>query len=238
MRIEIADLEENTVKLTIPVLGKNQEILESNKRNSTDHYITANKPNNYKLGTTNVYFPANTFYEDFYLNLEHQSDTVMIHDNSVPAHRKFTVSFDVSKYRDEELKHMFIARLDKKGKPNYMPTFKRGSQFTTKTRHLGTYTLAKDTIPPKIRPKNFKNKQWLTNYRYLSLHISDDLSGVESYEATLNGEWILMEYEPKKRTITYNFDDKILDQKQCELKVVVTDNVGNATTFNSSFYRN
>ena len=238
VRIEIADLEENTVKLTIPVLGKNQEILESNKRNSTDHYITANKPNNYKLGTTNVYFPANTFYEDFYLNLEHQSDTVMIHDNSVPAHRKFTVSFDVSKYRDEELKHMFIARLDKKGKPNYMPTFKRGSQFTTKTRHLGTYTLAKDTIPPKIRPKNFKNKQWLTNYRYLSLHISDDLSGVESYEATLNGEWILMEYEPKKRTITYNFDDKILDQKQCELKVVVTDNVGNATTFNSSFYRN
>ncbi len=46
-----------------------------------------------------------------------------------------------------------------------------------------------------------------------------------------------MEYEPKNNTITYNFDDKILDQKQCDLKVVVTDNVGNSTTFTSSFFR-
>ena len=119
-----------------------------------------------------------------------------------------------------------------------MSTYKRGNTFSTKTRQLGRFTLATDTIPPKIRPKNFKNKQWLTNYKYLSLKISDDLSGIDTYSATLNGEWILMEYEPKNSTITYNFDDKILDQKQCELKVTVTDNVGNTTTFSSSFYRN
>ncbi len=119
-----------------------------------------------------------------------------------------------------------------------MSTYKRDANFSTKTRSLGTFTLARDTIAPKIRAKNFKNNQWLTNYRYLSLHISDDLSGVNSYEATLNGEWILMEYEPKTSTLTYNFDDKILDRKQCELKVTVTDNVGNTTTFESSFYRN
>ena len=238
VQIDIADLKGNTVKLRVPILGKRQEILKPREKNSSDQYLTAHKPNNYKLGSAEVYFPAKTFYEDFYINLKHSSDTVMIHDNSVPAHRKFTVSFDVSKYKDQELEKVFIARLDKSGKPNYMPTFKRGTQFTTKTRHLGTYTLASDTIPPKIRPKNFKNKQWLTNYRYLSLQISDNLSGIDTYEATLNGEWILMEYEPKRSTITYNFDDKILDQKQCELKVIVTDNVGNTTTFNSSFYRN
>ena len=94
-----------------------------------------------------------------------------------------------------------------------------------------------DTIAPKIRAKNFKDKQWLNNYSYLSLMISDDFSGVDSYTATLNGEWILMEYEPKNRTITYNFDDKILDQKKCVLEVVVTDNVGNSTAFASTFYR-
>ena len=82
-----------------------------------------------------------------------------------------------------------------------------------------------------------KEKQWLNNYSYLSLRISDDLSGIDTYSATLNGEWILMEYEPKKKTITYNFDDKILDQKKCQLEVVVTDNVGNSTTFTSTFYR-
>ncbi len=97
--------------------------------------------------------------------------------------------------------------------------------------------MVKDTIAPKIRAKNFKEKQWLNNYKYLSLAISDDLSGVDTYSATLNGKWILMEYEPKTNTLTYNFDDKILNQKQCVLKVTVTDNVGNENTLSTTFFR-
>jgi hypothetical protein len=46
-----------------------------------------------------------------------------------------------------------------------------------------------------------------------------------------------MEYEPKTNTLTYNFDDIILNKKQCELKVVGTDNVGNTTEFTVNFYR-
>ncbi len=238
VEIEIADLEGNVAKLLIPLEGRTQEIVKSKEEEASENFLIASKPNNYKLGSASVYFPANTFYQDFYIDLEQGSDTIKIHDSRVPAHKRFTVSFDITKYPPEERKKLFIARLDRYGKPNYMSTFKRGTTFTTRTRHLGTYTLARDTVPPKVRSKNFKNKQWLTNYRYLSIHISDDLSGIADYNATLNGDWILMEYEPKTKTLTYNFDDKILDKKQCELKVVVTDNVGNTTTFNSSFYRN
>jgi superfamily II DNA or RNA helicase len=132
---------------------------------------------------------------------------------------------------------MFIARLDSKLNPNHATTYKRGNTFTTRTRNLGTYTLAKDTIAPQIRTKNFMEKQWLNNYKYLSVHISDDLSGVDTYTATLNGEWILMEYEPKRNTLTYNFDDRILDKKQCVLNISVTDNVGNKNTLTTTFYR-
>ena len=238
VEIEIADLHNNVLKLIIPVEGKQQEILKERNNQQTENFLIAGRPNNYKLGKTSVFFPANTFYDDFHIDLEYKADTVKIHDNSVPAHRNFTVSFDVEEHEAAKRNKMFIARLDKRGKPNYMSTYKRGTTFSTKTRNLGTFTLALDTIAPKIRAKNFKDNQWLTNYRYLSLQISDDLSGVDTYEATLNGEWILMEYEPKRKTLTYNFDDKILDKKQCELKVIVTDNVGNTSTFNSSFYRN
>ncbi len=238
VEIVISDLAGNQVKLLIPVEGKREGIVNTVDKPSTENFIVAAKSNNFSLGDASVYFPANTFYEDFYIDLEHRADTIKVHNNSVPAHKRFTLSFDISKYPKEERIKMFIARLDKRGRPNYVSTFKRDQNFTAKVRHLGTYTLARDTIPPKIRPKNFKSKQWLTNYRYLRLHISDDLSGVDTYQATINGEWILMEYEPKTSTLTYNFDDKILDQKQCELKVTVTDNVGNSTTFNSNFYRN
>ena len=231
------DYEDNLTKVIIPVEGKKETVKIPEEVIKTDNYLIAKKPNNYDLGAAKVYFPANTFYEDFYIDLEKSEDTVRIHNSRVPAHRNFTITFDVSKYEKEERKKMFIARLDRKNKANYASTYKRGNTFTTRTRNLGTYTLAKDTIAPKIRSKNFKENQWLNNYSYLSLMISDDLSGIDTYNAKLNGEWILMEYEPKKNTITYNFDDKILNEKKCELEVIVTDNVGNSTTFTSTFYR-
>lgn len=233
----IHDLEGNLTKVIIPIEGKREPIKVEKEHNKTENYVIAKRPNNYDLGLAKVYFPSNTFYEDFYIDLKKGKDTVTIHNNRVPAHRNFTITFDTSKYSEEERKQLFIARLDKYLKPSYASTYKRGTIFTTRTRNLGTYTLVKDTIAPKIRPKNFKHKQWLNNYRYLSLQISDDLSGVDTYSATLNGEWILMEYEPKTKTLTYNFDDRILDKKQCELKVIVKDNVGNSNSFDVSFFR-
>ncbi|TLF40353.1 M23 family metallopeptidase [Maribacter aurantiacus] len=238
LQLLISDFKGNKVTLNIPVEGKKEEIKIEKEDDRTDYYVIAKKPNNYDLGGAKVYFPENTFYEDFYIDLKKGQDTVTIHRNTVPAHRNFTITFDVDKYPEEERKQLFIARLDERLNPSYLNTYKRGNTFTARTRNLGTYTLAKDTVPPTIRTKNFKEKQWLNNYRYLSVHISDDLSGVDSYSATLNGEWILMEYEPKTNTLTYNFDDTILDKKQCVLEVTVTDNVGNTSTLATPFYRN
>jgi hypothetical protein len=237
VQIDIKDLQDNTVRVLIPVEGVREPLLREKEEKRTPYFLQSDRPNNYDLGIARVYFPENTFYEDFYLDLEPGQDTVRIHNNTVPAHKNFTIAFDASRYPPDDRKQLFIAHLDINGRPQYMNTYKNGTSFSTRTRQLGTYTLAKDTVPPKVRPRNFKEKQWLTNYRYLSLRISDDLSGINSYRATINGEWILMEYEPKTSTLTYNFDDVILDKKQCQLEVVVTDNAGNSTTFNSSFFR-
>lgn len=233
----ISDIAGNTTKLIIPVEGKKEMAKKFKTDKTSSDFILADKPNNFDLGAAKVYFPANTFYDDFYIDLKKGDDTVVIHDNSVAAHRNFTISFDPSKYPPSERDQMFIAHLDENRRPSYSKTYKRDGSFTTRTRTLGTYTLAKDSVAPSITPKNFKERQWLSNYSYLSLTITDDLSGIDTYSATLNGEWILMEYEPKTNTITYNFDDKILNATECELKVTVTDNVGNSSTFISTFFR-
>ena len=237
VEILMKDIRNNTTKVVIPVEGKKEALKITKKEEKTDTYLIAKRPNTYDLGVAQVYFPANTFYEDFYIDLEKGTDTVKIHDSSVPAQLNFTITFDTSKYSEDDLKQLFIGRLDSDLSASYYSTYKRGSTFSTRTRDLGTYALVKDSIAPKVRAKNFKEKQWLSNYKYLSIEISDDLSGINTYSATLNGKWILMEYEPKNKTLTYNFDANILDQKQCELEVIVTDNVGNSTTFKSSFFR-
>jgi hypothetical protein len=235
--LEIRDFAGNMTQLKIPVEGIRDPLQMAAEKHAIDTYVKASRPNNYDLGAAKVYFPANTFYEDFHIRLRSGADTVTIHDNTVPAHRNFTITFDTSRYIADARKNLFIARLDEDLNPSYSTTYKRGNTFTTRTRKFGAYTLASDTIPPRVWAKNFRENQWLNNYRYLRFHISDNLSGIATYSAMLNGQWILMEYEPKSNSLTYNFDDKILDQTSCELELVVTDKVGNTATFRSTFYR-
>jgi hypothetical protein len=47
-----------------------------------------------------------------------------------------------------------------------------------------------------------------------------------------------MEYDNKTRKITHYFDDGIVAEGANDLIVVVTDNVGNSTTFETKFFRN
>ena len=233
----ISDIKGNDIKVTIPIEGVKNPVKIAKQENITKHFINADKPNSFDLEAAKVYFPSGTFYNDFYIDLKKGKDTVTVHNETVSAHRNFTITFDVAKYSKKEQKQLFIARLDEKLEPRHYKTYKRNNTFSARSRTFGTYTIAKDTVAPTIKPRNFKEKQWLNNYRYLSLGITDDLSGIKSYSATLNGKWILMEYEPKLNTLTYNFDDKIEGETKCDLKVIVTDNVGNTNTFEQTFYR-
>ena len=159
VELVIKDFEGNVTKAIIPVEGKKEAVVVEKDEEKTENYVIAKKPNNYDLVGAKVYFPANTFYDNFYIDLEKGEDTVTIHNSRVAAHRNFTITFDVEKYSADERNQMFIARLDSRLRPHHSSTYKRGNTFTTRTRNLGTYTLAKDTVAPTIRPKNFKDQK-------------------------------------------------------------------------------
>lgn len=103
---------------------------------------------------------------------------------------------------------------------------------------LGQYKLALDTIVPVIKiAKSIEGKK-LDNQKLLQVSISDGLSGVKSYNGYLNGKWILMEYDNKTGLLTHDFSDGIVADGDNELKVVVVDNVGNSSIFETHFLRN
>ena len=90
----ISDIEQNQTRVIIPLEGKNEAAKIPRDNSKTENFIIANKPNNFDLEAAKVYFPANTFYEDFYIDLKKGRDTVKIHNDQVAAHRNFTISFD------------------------------------------------------------------------------------------------------------------------------------------------
>ena len=110
-------------------------------------------------------------------------------------------------------------------------------KLTAKVKVLGDFKLAQDTIAPKIFAPDFKEGEALDNRETFSLKMSDDLSGIATFDAWLNGKWALMRYDYKTKTIRHFFSDGIVADGRNELKVVVTDNVGNSTTFETHFFR-
>jgi murein DD-endopeptidase MepM/ murein hydrolase activator NlpD len=235
-RIEVSDYFENKTIIDIPIVYSSKPALIPEEIKTTKYFVKAKSDSNFEKDNVSVYFPAGTFYDDFYLNFDVKNEMLYLHEDVVPAHTNFTISFEDTKSSENDKKKMFIASVSG-NKLSYNTTKLVGNTFTCKTKTLGQFTLAKDTIAPKITiAKSIENK-WLTDKKSIQLTISDDFSGVKTYNGYLNDTWVLFEYEPKTKKLTHTFDDTLLIEGQNKLKVVVTDNVGNSTIFETQFFR-
>ena len=70
----------------------------------------------------------------------------------------------------------------------------------------------------------------------ITIKITDNLSGIGSYRATIDGEWVLMTYDAKNDLLKYNFDDKITIGNHT-FRLTVKDKVGNKSLFVADFNR-
>lgn len=238
-RIDIKDYKGNTTELEIPIFGKAKVSENKNDTAITQKHLIKNQETTIlKEHTVQITFYPNTVYEDILIDFAMQGDTIQLHKDIVPLQKNFVINYDISAYKDIDKSKLFIARLyGYYKKPSYVNTKQKGDTLTARSKTLGLYTLASDTIPPKIKPVNFTNKKWLSKYRYLKVKISDDLSGISKYRATVNGKWILMEYDYKTNTLTHDFNDNVVTDTENNLKIIVTDNVGNSSTFEAIFFR-
>ncbi len=235
--IKVTDFKGNEKVVRIPIKGQISDQIKKREVQETDYLASASNGLSAKGHTMDVYIPEGSLYEDAYLDINFSEDMVEVHRDEIPLHKNFTIGFDVSEYPAEDREQLFIARLSDYGRPIYSTTYKKGNRFTTGTRTFGKYFLSKDTIAPKVNPVNFYDGQWISNNETLKVKISDDLSGINDYRATVNGKFILMEYEYKNNTLTHYFSDDVLTETENDLKVIVTDNVGNTTTYTSRFFR-
>ncbi len=106
-----------------------------------------------------------------------------------------------------------------------------------RTRTFGTYFIAVDTIPPRLTAR-FEEGASLADREELVVTVTDDFSGVESYSATIDGKWALLEYDPKTNRLIHRFDNQRWPQGATRrLEVRATDAKGNQTTLRRSYRR-
>jgi len=202
----------------------------------TPYFVKAANDHNYSKNNVSVFIPANAFYEDFYMDFDVKDSVLFLHNPTVPVHTSVTVSFDVKHLSKELLQKTFIAGFSAK-KITYNSSYMEDGRLTAKVRTLGNFKLAQDTIAPRIYDLSFKEGNSLDDRKNFAMRISDNLAGIATFDAWLNGKWILMHYDYKTNTIFHNFSDGIVADGKNDLKVTVTDNVGNSTTFETHFFR-
>ncbi len=235
-RIEVADFFGNKSEITVPIQYDSSVALIPAEPFVSNYFLVANKDNIFEKENASVFFPAGAFYDDFALNFDVRDKILYLHDDSVPAHSNFTISLTDTTLSKELLEKTFIARLDGE-QINYNSTYRKDSVFSAKVKTLGKYKLVIDTLAPKVSIVKPIEGKWVSQDA-IRLQISDTGSGIKTYNGFLNGQWVLFEYDNKTRTITHYFNDDFLLNGANELKVIVTDAMGNSTTFETHFFRN
>ncbi|MSQ78482.1 MAG: M23 family metallopeptidase [Flavobacteriaceae bacterium] len=86
-----------------------------------------------------------------------------------------------------------------------------------------------DFSPPTIKPTNI-NKKVKVKGDFINFEIKDKLSGIGSYRGTLDGKWVLMDYDAKNDWLTYIFDENTPKGKLL-FHLVVKDKKDNMTVW-------
>jgi len=190
-----------------------------------------------------LYIPKNAFYQTIDLKIEEKKDTLVIAKIALPQRKGFELNVAIPEALDSlQRQQLSLAIYDpeeekEEKKLRYVWTAKKDSILQTKYAYPGQYILTKDSLAPTIKPLNFKDQQWMSNYKFLEIVVDDEFSGIKSYRATMNGQWILMEHEPKDNTLIYDFSDIEFDQAQLDFELEVEDQVGNQSGFKATIFR-
>jgi len=254
--IELFDFNQNRTLITVPILGgentlsynsaKTNEALGSKQsksiENSIDDWsnlveIPHTSATSWSEGNFSIFFPKECFYESTALNLSVSGEQLYMDKDQYPLYKPVKITYRGDHLSTEDLAHAYIARLDAYGKPIHQNTSRQGTQLEANVSKLGQYGVFFDYTPPTITMKTPAEGQWFSTAKKLKVIIKDSESGIADYRATINDRFVLMEYDYKTNTLTYDFSDAVVDEAAHNLKVVVLDNAGNSATFERLFYR-
>lgn len=231
--IEVSDYHNNTSYIEAYFTGTNS----TSKPPVKSYNISPDQDYLYDFGDKSVYFPKRSFFDSVSISVINESKILSVGENIYPLQKAYEVRFKVLEEDSLIQKQSFIATVNSKNQTSFFSAAQKDGNWTGKSNVLAAYTLSRDSVPPEIKPLNFKNKQWLSDYSYLRLKLSDDYTGIQKYCGEINGRWILLEHEPKDNTLIYDFNDLEIEEALHQLKITAEDQVGNTSELIMDFYR-
>jgi len=189
-----------------------------------------------------VHFPAGALYDTLFLAYKVRSDirtflspVHSVHDETVAVHDRYRISILPDTVLAGMEGKMCLAMLDGKGNPTYIGGDLRYGFVSADVNKLGDYVVTVDTLPPSVKP-SFASGANLTGKQLFTVTISDDFSGIKSYDTMIDGRWVLAEYDAKNNLLIYRPETPVIKENTLhKMELTVTDNRGNRSVLKSEF---
>jgi len=244
VKIVVTDADDNRSVLTFQVKAKSENLLAV--KGSSDKNINVmpyDQVNRFSADNVSVNIPAGALYDtlDFSYKKEEGtagmfSDLHCISDKFTPVHRAYWLSIKPSSVLAGKVSKMLIVQLGDDQKKSPVKSTWDGEHFSAEVLSFGRFYIGIDTIPPVISTNDMHPGVNLTGRKEITFRITDDLSGIKSYEPTIDGNWALFEYDQKNDMLIYRFDEiRIKKGSEHNLSLKVTDNKDNSSVYKCNF---
>lgn len=202
-------------------------------------YIYPNKTNTFSKGNYSFTIPKWAVYDTILMGTATKYSTrkdlyakpVKVMRTDIPLHKKFTIKFKPDVPKGVNTKKLVVVKLSGRGlryRSSIGGTYSNG-WISASTKSFGTFSVSVDTIPPVISGyKKYGNT--------IRVKITDNLAGVDTYNAYIDGKWWLMEMDGKTSRIKGILPDDLAKGKH-ELKIVVTDGRNNKKVFTKTIIK-
>ncbi|HLO57955.1 MAG TPA: M23 family metallopeptidase [Lentimicrobium sp.] len=236
VKVVVADSKNNESILRFIVKATGKPVKSASEPGAADQsglLFTINKLNTFAIPGMRISLPGKCLYDSIRFRYSEQaplpnslSRIYQVHKPEVPLQDYFDLSVKTDTLTGIPSSRLTVVRLNAQNKPSAAGGKYENGFMRVKVRDFGRYAVMADTIAPVIKGVNITNGIDISGLKNLKVTISDNLSGIKSYRATLNGSWILMDYDAKNRLLTYEKDALLLPGENVMI-LTVTDGVGN-----------
>ena len=237
----LSDYFGNTAKYSLTLDGVKQEIplVETPREN----ILSWAKSNFFSRAGLDLLIPKSSLYTDVVLNFEVSPPTdstlspryqLVAPSDYQPLHRWADLNLRVTKGDGLDASKLFVARVTNSGKFIYLGGRYEEGFMKTRIRDLGTFTVAVDSIPPKVSP--IQKANWGKRGE-IRLKAQDKESGIKSYRGVIDGVYALFYLDIMPGELKCKLDPKRIKKgRNHRLDLEVMDNCGNITLIEENFY--
>lgn len=234
VEVRLMDFAGNTSSFTFKLFGDFVEDTSS----SNSQWLSFQHEHKLQIGEMRGFLPKGVLYQNAPENISVDSLpklgwTYQVLEPHIPAHKAFNLSLPLKNIEPKLHSKAVVVWVHPNGKIESEGGKLKENNLEVEVRRFGQFALAVDTTAPSIRALNLKTGSQMGNQREIRLKGSDNLSGIAQFNAYVNGQWTLAEFDGKSGTFTIAIDHLQVGQHQFEFELIDARN--NKSTFSAVF---